>query len=97
MRNTGAGEDLRWEQGSRGVSQAWVEGSLGPCRRQVGLLCRLRWSLRLPYRESSLLERSSSRNRRRMRWWSAGAFANKGCLEGGQYRAGRRAPPLLHR
>ena len=33
----------------------------------------------------------------RMRWWADGAFGNKGRLEGGQYRAGRRAPPLLYR
>jgi hypothetical protein len=32
-----------------------------------------------------------------MRCWAYGAFSNKGRLEGGQYRAGRRAPPLLHR
>ena len=96
IRNTEADEDLRWKQGSWDVSQPWVEGSLGPCRRQVGALCRLRWSLRLPYRAASLLELIFAR-RRRWGWWSAGAFANKGRLEGGQYRAGRRAPPLLHR
>lgn len=33
--------------------------------------------------------------RRRLKWWSFGAFASKGQLEGNQYRAGRRAPPLL--
>lgn len=32
---------------------------------------------------------------KRMRWWSHGAFGNKGRLEGGQYLAGRRAPPSL--
>ncbi|WP_273886640.1 hypothetical protein [Rubrobacter naiadicus] len=26
-------------------------------------------------------------------WWSFGAFGSWGELEGGQYRAGRRAPP----
>jgi hypothetical protein len=31
----------------------------------------------------------------RLRWWSFGAFGNKGRLEGSQYLAGRRAPPLL--
>jgi len=32
----------------------------------------------------------------RLNWWSYGAFARKGQLEGNQYLAGRRAPPLLH-
>jgi hypothetical protein len=32
---------------------------------------------------------------KRLRWWAHGAFGNKGRLEGGQYLAGRRAPPLL--
>ncbi len=98
MRNTGQGEGLRQEQRSCDASRTWVNAaSLGPCRRQVGALCRLRWSLRLPYRAASLLEISSSDNWRRLRWWSTGAFANKGRMEGGQYLAGRRAPPLLHR
>ena|SRR5215210_8079939 len=35
-------------------------------------------------------------NRNRLNWWSYGAFASKGQLEGNQYLAGRRAPPLLH-
>ena len=33
--------------------------------------------------------------RGRMLWWSYGAFGNKGRLEGAQYLAGRRAPPVL--
>jgi hypothetical protein len=36
-------------------------------------------------------------NRDHLHWWSYGAFASKGQLEGNQYLAGRRAPPLLHR
>ena len=35
-------------------------------------------------------------SRNRLNWWSYGAFARKGQLEGNQYLAGRRAPPLLH-
>ena len=35
-------------------------------------------------------------SRNRLNWWSYGAFASKGQLEGNQYLAGRRAPPLLH-
>ena len=33
--------------------------------------------------------------RGRMLWWAYGAFGNKGRLEGAQYLAGRRAPPVL--
>jgi hypothetical protein len=33
--------------------------------------------------------------RGRMLWWSYGAFGSKGRLEGAQYLAGRRAPPVL--
>jgi hypothetical protein len=36
-------------------------------------------------------------SRNRLNWWSYGAFARKGQLEGNQYLAGRRAPPLLPR
>jgi hypothetical protein len=35
-------------------------------------------------------------SRNRLNWWSYGAFASNGQLEGNQYLAGRRAPPLLH-
>ena len=35
-------------------------------------------------------------SRNRLNWWSYGAFASKGQLEGNQYLAGRRAPPVLH-
>src|SRR5215210_468468 len=35
-------------------------------------------------------------SRNRLNWWSYGAFASKGQLEGNQYLAGRRAPPYLH-
>src|SRR5919205_687566 len=98
IRNIGKGESLRRKLRFCDASHAWVHvDSLGPCRRQVGALCRLRWSLRLPYRAASLLEISSLDAWRRLRWWSTGAFANNGRMEGGQYLAGRRAPPLLHR
>ncbi len=40
--------------------------------------------------------RSDPLDRRgRMLWWSYGAFGNKGRLQGAQYLAGRRAPPVL--
>src|SRR3712207_3948174 len=98
IRNRGEKECLRRARRTWDASHAWVHmDSLGPCKRQVSAFCRLRWSLRLPYRAASLLEISSLDSWRRLRWWSTGAFANKGRMEGGQYLAGRRAPPLLHR
>jgi hypothetical protein len=36
-------------------------------------------------------------SRNRLNWWSYGAFARQGQLEGNQYLSGRRAPPFLHR
>ena len=41
-------------------------------------------------------ESDDLKSRNRLNWWSYGAFASKGQLEGNQYLAGRRAPPLLH-
>ena len=82
-----------WETSGDGV-RAW-DGS-APCllqqwakalRRELVrfLLLLLCWAVR-PHR---LVRRG------RMLWWSHGAFGNKGRLEGAQYLAGRRAPPVL--
>ncbi len=55
-------------------------------------------SLRIRSRQSGeTLRRLILRLQGRLRWWSHGAFGNKGRLEGSQYLAGRRAPPLLRR
>jgi hypothetical protein len=43
-----------------------------------------------------IAESDDFESRNRLNWWSYGAFARKGQLEGNQYLAGRRAPPLLH-
>lgn len=54
--------------------------------------------LRFRSRQSGeTLRRLILRLQGRLRWWSHGAFGNKGRLEGSQYLAGRRAPPLLRR
>ena len=47
-------------------------------------------------RSGDELRRLILRLQGRLRWWSHGAFANKGRQEGSQYLAGRRAPPLLY-
>src|SRR5919199_3991060 len=38
-------------------------------------------------------ESDNFESRNRLNWWSYGAFASRGQLEGDQYLAGRRAPP----
>ncbi len=66
-----------------GLLQRWTKVFR---RELVRFLCLLLcWAAR-PYR---LVRRG------RMLWWSHGAFGNKGRLEGAQYLAGRRAPPVL--
>lgn len=75
--------------------RSWGGKSLVPCGGQIGALRSLH-TLRSP-RASSALWRFIRELRGHMRWWAHGAFGNKGRLEGGQYRAGRRAPPLLSR
>src|SRR4028119_2215267 len=73
------------------------------CRRRRGLLepfagrrVKLR-GLPEPSRRVPCLiaESDDFESRNRLNWWSYGAFARKGQLEGNQYLAGRRAPPLL--
>ena len=73
----------QWDGNSFGLLQMWTK----VFRRELVrfLLLLLCWAAR-PYRLG---------RRRRMLWWSHGAFGNKGRLEGAQYLAGRRAPPLL--
>src|SRR5215212_9121544 len=82
-RGSSVGEFRPWEGYSFGPLQRWTK----VFRRQlVGLLLVLLcWAVR-----SHPLDR-----RGRMLWWSYGAFGHKGRLEGAQYLAGRRAPPVL--
>lgn len=78
------GDEFRPRDGDAfGLLQRWAK----VFRRELVrfLLLLLCWAAR-PYR----LDR-----RGRMLWWSYGAFGNKGRLEGAQYLAGRRAPPVL--
>ena len=78
----------------RRALRAWVERTPVPYGGQVSILHRL--PRKLVGRPSGLacfiLELLGH-----LRWWAHGAFGNKGRLEGSQYRAGRRAPPLLYR
>jgi hypothetical protein len=80
--------------------RAWAERTPVPQGGQVAIIHRLPRSVRLlpcVVGKSSALARFILERGGHMRWWAHGAFGNKGRLEGGQYRAGRRAPPLLHR
>ena len=72
-----------WDGEALCLLQRWTKA----LRRELVrfLLLLLCWAAR-PYR---LVRRG------RMLWWSHGAFGNKGRLEGAQYLAGRRAPPVL--
>ena len=78
-----AGEFRLWDGYPFGLLQRWTK----VFRRELVrfLLLLLCWAVR-PYR---LVRRG------RMLWWSYGAFGNKGRLEGAQYLAGRRAPPVV--
>jgi hypothetical protein len=77
------GESRQWDGYSLGLLQGWTKA----CRRELVrlLLVLVCWAAR-----SHLLDRRGG-----MLWWSYGAFGNKGRLEGAQYLAGRRAPPVL--
>jgi hypothetical protein len=84
----------------RGAFRAWAERNPVPCGGQVSILHRLPRSAHLllyQVGKTSALARFILERWGHMRWWAAGAFGNKGRLEGSQYWAGRRAPPLLHR
>jgi hypothetical protein len=85
---------------SRDEFRAWAERTPVPRGGQVAIIHRLPRSARLLpclVGKSSALARFILERWGHMRWWAHGAFGNKGRLEGGQYRAGRRAPPFLHR
>lgn len=73
---------LRAEDGASSIPR-------GEWMVDVRKLPRLSWVLACP-----LDETPGQEPWKRLRWWSYGAFGNKGRLEGGQYLAGRRAPPF---
>ncbi len=61
-----------------------------PCGgRAIALHC----SLQLPSCPSSTHEESAPECQGHARGWTYGALGSRGGLQGGQYRAGRRAPP----
>lgn len=67
--------------GSAGLSRGgWARGLRRSLRRVFGLF--------------SLANSSELESRGHTRGWADGALGNRGRLEGGQYRAGRRAPPF---
>lgn len=84
----------------RAVSRGWIRPSTVVAGRRLAIfLCWLRLSLRfMPFLavDPTALERFLQKRRGHLRWWSYGAFGSKGRQEGGQYLAGRRAPPLPH-
>jgi hypothetical protein len=77
------GEFRQWDSYSFGLLQRWTK----VFRRELVrlLLVLLCWAAK-----SHPLDRQGG-----MLWWSYGAFGSKGRLEGAQYLAGRRAPPVL--
>ena len=77
------GEFRPWDGYSFGLLQRWAK----VCRRDLVrlLLLLVCWAS-----GSHSLDRRGG-----MLWWSYGAFGNKGRLEGAQYLAVRRAPPVL--
>ena len=80
--------------------RTWVERTPVPRGGRVSILQRLPRSARLLpclVGKSSSLAHFILERWGHMHWWAYGAFGSKGRLEGGEYRAGRRAPPLLHR
>jgi len=88
-----------WPASLQVDESGWTEASSVVGRSLAIFLCWLRLSARfLPYLVGNpfALERFLLKRRRHLRWWSFGAFGSKGRQEGGQYLAGRRAPPPLH-
>src|SRR5215211_135263 len=94
IRNTGTGDTT--------LPSPCLLGVFRPKRRgHLKFSCSMKATLRGLAESSRLIpylvgESDDFESRNRLNWWSYGAFASKGQLEGNQYLAGRRAPPLLH-
>jgi hypothetical protein len=100
MRNNGVKDLHVSRRASWDVFRTCAERTLFHYEGQAPIIYRLPRSAQLLPRlvgKFSALARFILEFWGRMRWWAYGAFGNKGRLEGGQYLAGRRAPPLLHR
>jgi hypothetical protein len=100
MRNT-VGTEARWfSPKARGASRAWIGLTAIPHGGRVVLFHRLGRSARVSRclaGDPSELARFIFERWGHMCWWSHGALGSKGRLEGGQYLAGRRAPPIWRR
>ena len=83
---SGTASGLQFRGGRLSARKDWIKAPHGFART---FRTRFRWS------EESL-PRLILRLQGRLRWWSFGAFGNKGRLEGSQYLAGRRAPPFMY-
>src|ERR687890_416168 len=95
IRNRATGDTVSQSSQLSGVIRLRRRGSLDLFGTRKLRLRGLSKSTRvLPY---LIGESDDFENRDHLHWWSNGAFASKGQLEGNQYLAGRRAPPLLHR
>jgi hypothetical protein len=95
IRNRATGDLASPSSHTSGVSRPRLRGSLDIFASRKVTLRGLPGNSRiLPYLVG---ESDDFESRSRLNWWSYGAFASKGQLEGNQYLAGRRAPPLLHR
>ena len=88
------------DRGFRGALDEWMARNPVPFGGRVSILHRLPRSTHLLLYlvgKTSVLAPFILERWGRMHWWADGALGNRGRLEGGQYRAGRRAPPLLYR
>lgn len=94
IRNMRAGDKALVTSGLSSVLRRLCCGSFDFFGSRKAMLRGLSGSSRLV---SHLIEADDFESRNRLNWWSHGAFASKGQLQGNQYLAGRRAPPLLHR
>jgi hypothetical protein len=100
MRNTVGTEARGFTPNIRGVSRVWIGLAAIPHGGRVVLFHRLSRSVRVSQclaGDLSELARFIFERWGHMRWWSHGALGSKGRLEGGQYLAARRAPPLRRR
>ncbi len=97
MRNTPDRRRRGWSGIFRGAPDRWGANSTIHYKGRSTALGQLRQFLRIFLRavdELCALRRFILELSGHLRWWSFGAFGSKGRLEGGQYLAGRRAPPL---
>jgi hypothetical protein len=96
MRNDLTIRTKRWRKILRHAPRRWGWRSTVRCGERSVPVGQLLRSLRISPRGgagSGVMHTFLLRLFRRLLWWSSGAFGSRGRLEGGQYLAGRRAPP----